>query len=102
MRILLPHGGPGASFDVEQLVDHLRQTGRRYIVQGQQNCHLADHTKPNSLDVWLRHGFAANHDTKQATNAVLAAIVATGRFALRERLLCPDSGHRAKGLQLVE
>ena len=52
--IELPHGGSGAGFRVSQLISHIRSTGRGYIIQGQQNVTLADHTKPQSLDYWLR------------------------------------------------
>ena len=40
-------------------------------------------------------------DSKQAVNRVVKALVASGYFEL-ERLLCPDSGRRCKGLRLVD
>ena len=100
--IKLPHGGKGAGFYVSQLRTHIRSTGRDYIIQGQQHCTLGNHTKPHSLDVWLR-GFVNNNykDTAQAVNQVIQALVDTEQFEEVDKLLCPDSGRRAKGLRLL-
>ncbi len=98
--IKLPHGGPGAGFPLSALAAHIRSTGRDYIIQGQQNCALGEHTKPNSLDVWLRQNCTGRKDSKQAVNQVIQALVASGHFEVA-RLLCPDSGRRCKGLRLV-
>jgi hypothetical protein len=97
--IELPHGGPGAGFYVSELLNHIRRTGRGYIIQGQQNCTLENHTKPCSLDVWLRRGYTSRKDTKQATNEVIRALVATGKVELGH-FSCPDSGRQCKGLRL--
>jgi hypothetical protein len=99
--IKLPYGGPGAGFHVSDLVSHIRSTGRDSIVQGQQNATLAQHTKPHSLDVWLRTHYARNPDVKQAVNEVVDDLVATGRFELVQRLPCPESGRLVKGLRLL-
>ena len=99
--IKLPYGGPGAGFHVSELVSHIRSTGRDYTVQGQQNATRAKHTKPHSLDVWLRTNFARHPDTKQAVNEVVDALVATGELELVLRLPCPDSGRLVKGLRLL-
>jgi hypothetical protein len=99
--IELPYGGPGARFCVSELVDHIRSTERDYIIQGQQNCILENHTKPHSLDVWLRKGFTNRKDTKQAVNQVVEALTATGWFEIA-RLPCPDSGRLCKGLRLLD
>ena len=98
--IELPYGGPGVGFYVSELVNHIRSTGRDYIIQGQQNCTLENHTKPHSLDVWLRKRFTNRKDTKQAVNQVIQALIATGRFEI-VYLPCPDSGRRCKGLRLL-
>ena len=95
------YGGPGARFPVSDLVDHIRSTGRDYIIQGQQKSTLAKHTKPHSLDVWLRRRFPSRQDTKLADNEVVHALVATGLFQVVKGLRCPDSGRRCKGLRLV-
>lgn len=99
--IKLPYGGPGAGFLVSELVSHIRSTGRDYIIQAQQNCTLENHTKPHSLDVWLRTRYARYKDRKQAVNEVVAALVATGFFEVAYGLTCPDSGGPVKGLRLL-
>jgi hypothetical protein len=100
--VKLPYGGPGAGFGVSELVDHIRSTGRDYIIQGQQQVTLANHTKPHSLDAWLRIHYARNPDVKQAVNQVVADLVATGQFEVDLRLPCPDSGRLVKGLRLLD
>jgi len=90
----------GGQFDEQTLIEYIRSTGRDYIVQGQQACALADHTKPNSLDYWLRQ-LAPKPDTKQADNTVIRHLVHTGLFKVADDLLCPDSGRLCKGVRLV-
>ena len=90
----------GGQFDEHALIEHIRATGRDYIVQGQQAYSLANHTKPNSLDYWLRQ-FASNSNTKQADNTVIRHLVHTGLFKVADDLLCPDSGRLCKGVRLV-
>jgi hypothetical protein len=90
----------GGQFDEHALVNHIRDTGREYIVQGQQACALANHTKRNSLDYRLRK-LAPNKDTKQADNAVISQLVDTGLFEVANGLMCPDSGRLCKGVRLV-
>ena len=95
--ISLPYGG---QFNERELVEYIRATPRDYIIQGQQKAAKANHTKPHSLDYWLRQ-FADNPDTKQAEMSVIEALVATGLFVSVERLRCPDSGKYCQGLKLV-
>ena len=95
--INLPYGG---AFDEHDLVAHVRASGRDYIIQGQQAVSFDEHTKPQSLDYWLRQ-FGNNPNTKQAENSVLDALVATGLFEVIFDLVCPDSGKRCKGLRLL-
>lgn len=95
--ITLPYGG---QFNERDLVKHIRASGRNYIIQGQQTVAEADHTKPSSLDYWLRQ-FAHNRDTKQAEASVIDALVNTGLFVSVKRLRCPDSGIDCKGLKLA-
>jgi hypothetical protein len=97
----LPHGGPGAGFRVSDLIDHIRSTGRDYIIQGQQRRPLEAHTKPQSLDVWLRKRFTDRKDAMQAVNRVVEALVGTGRFEVGV-FSCPDNGRRCKGLRLLD
>jgi hypothetical protein len=95
--INLPYGG---EFDEHDLVAIIRGSGRDYIIQGQQAVSLTEHTKPKSLDYWLRQ-YGKNANTKQAENSVLDALVATGLFEMSSSLICPDSSERCKGLRLV-
>ena len=89
----------GGSFNEQALVRHIRQSGRNYIIQGQTACTRANHPKPDSLDYWLRQ--FAHPDTKQADNDVIAQLVATGLFQESNKLRCPNSGQRCKGLVLI-
>lgn len=98
MAIELNYGG---SFEVEDLVDYVRRSGRNYIIQGQIACIFADHHKSSSLDYWLR-GVSDSPDTMQANNNIVDAIVATGRFIHSDNLVCPDSGRRCQGIVLTE
>jgi hypothetical protein len=101
--IQLPHGGPGAGFDEQELIDHINSKFRDHIIQGQQQCSLENHTKPNSLDYWLRVNHAkGKQDTKQAVNEVIQQLVETGKFVVEESLVCPDSGRECKGLRLTK
>lgn len=96
--INLPYGNN--SFDSDDLKEYIRTTGRDYIIQGQQNCKRTDHSKPHSLDCWLRDNYAKNSDTKQAVNKVIAALVNTGEFE-EGLFICPDSGRRGKGIKII-
>ena len=98
--IYLPHGGPGASFDMSDLIDHIRRSGRGYIIQAQQNVSFDKHPKPRSLDMWLRGKFARNRNTKQATNDVISQLTDTGYFKAGY-FICPDSGRLCKGIKIV-
>jgi hypothetical protein len=98
--IELPHGGAGARFLVRELIDHIEQSGRPYIINGGVDCAFADHPKPSSLDYWCREKFAKNRDAKQATNEVIAQLMATGLFEQADRLRCPDSRDMCTGLRL--
>jgi hypothetical protein len=99
-HIDLPHGGPGAQFRLHELIQHIEQSDRTYIIIGDLDCALADHPKPSSLDYWLRESFAKNKETKQATSKVITQLMATGLFEQLEDLRCPDSGSKCKGLRL--
>lgn len=98
--IRLPYGG-GGQFSPLALVEYVHQSGRSYIIQGQQKAALSAHTKPHSLDYWLRQ-YSQNPDLKQADNAVMTALELTGLFRIVDDLECPDSGRRCKGLQLIQ
>lgn len=99
--ITLPHGGPNAAFPVEELIRRIRASGRVYVIQGQQHVRFAEHTKPNSLDYWLRQNYTTRRDTAQATRQVVADLVRSGLFC-QGHFVCPDSGHRSKGIALTD
>jgi hypothetical protein len=99
--IELPYGAPGEGFSISYLIIYLQASNKRYIIQGQRSCCLADHPKPNSLDVWLRRNFTSRQDTKQATNELVHEITKSGQF--REGwFTCPDSGRKCKGIELIK
>lgn len=98
--IRLPYGGPGATFDVGTLIQHVRESGRSYIIQGQANCRFSAHRKPRSLDFWLRKNYAKSGDIKQAVNDVMRQLVSSGLFEEGE-FPCPDSGRLCKGIRLI-
>ena len=100
-RISVTSAGKGAFFDVEDLIKHIASTGRDYIIQGQQKLSLADHTKPKSLDIWLRKQFQNKQDIKLADKDVMRDLVNTGYFIELEDMRCPDSGRMCKGLKLT-
>lgn len=95
--INLPYGN--AEFNAKDLVRHIHESPRNYIIQGQQKCIRREHTKPTSLDCWLRDNYARNPDTKQAVNEVVEALLATGHFKIG-KFKCPDSGKPCKGIKL--
>ena len=91
----------GARIDACELKNHIRRSGRTYIIQGQVICLFSNHPKPSSLDVWIRqNGAPTNQHTKQADNDVIKQLVKTGLF--REgKFRCPDSGNQCKGIEIV-
>src|SRR5580658_1993278 len=99
--IRLPYGGPGAGFCITALIQHVKKSGRRYIIQGQVECRFSAHRKPQSLDCWLRRNFAKNCDIKQAVNDVIRQLVSSGLFEEGE-FPCPDSGRVCKGVRLTQ
>lgn len=95
--INLPYGG---EFDETELIRHIETSGFNSMIQGQQAVAYKSHTKPHSLDYWLRQ-FAANPDTKQAENSVINDLVATGKFKIERGIKCPDSGRLCNGILLI-
>ena len=91
----------GYKFDEDVLVKYIKASGKDYIIQGQKAVPLASHSKPQSLDVWLRITFPKKCDTKLADNYILDALVSTGKFVFVQQLECPTSGNFCKGLRLV-
>lgn len=91
----------GGQFNEDVLIKYIKCLGSDYIIQGQVGTTLANHPKPQSLDVWLRITFPQKCDTKLADNYVLDALVSTGKFEIAPKLTCPTSGELCKGLKLI-
>lgn len=98
-KIYLPYGNN--TFDTEDLIHHIHLSRRDYIIQGQQACSLSKHTKPQSLDYWLRSNYAKQPDTKQAVNELIEQLVATKDFEMG-KFVCPDTGRECDGIRVIE
>ncbi|EIK96064.1 hypothetical protein PMM47T1_13930 [Pseudomonas sp. M47T1] len=97
--IPLPYGGAEAGFYARRLVDAFRELDKGEIVIGAVASKL-DGVKPHSLDYLLRSRYARNCDTKQAVQAVVDDLVATGLFA-RSRMDDPQTGREVDSIKLV-
>ena len=97
--IQLPYGNN--KFNSDELKEHIRGTGRNYIIQGQVACRRELHHKPSSLDCWLRDNYAQYQDTKQAVNEVLQNLINLAEFE-EGRFICPDSGNMCKGIKIID
>ena len=99
LLINLPYDN-NKTFHVCALLRYLIKVGRTYIIQGQQHVTLKSHTKPNSLDYWIRNNVANNKDTAQATNEVINQLANTGIFETDNHLECPDSKNHCNGIKI--
>ena len=97
--ISMPYGG-GAQFDEQELVAYIRASGRDYIITGWINRVYEEHTKPHSLDFWLRSK-TKYHGVRQTCKALINDLVATGLFVEQRGLKCPDSGYSCQGIRLT-
>lgn len=97
--INLPYGN--GSFESDELKEYIINTERNYIIQGQQNCNRKNHSKPNSLDCWIRDNYTEYIDTKQAVNKVMMDLINTGEFK-EGKFICPDSGRKCKGIEIMD
>ena len=95
--IYLPYGG---MFDEHDLIEYIVRSGRDYIIQGQQNSSMENHSKRLSLDYWLRT-YAPNPNTKQAVTSVISSLERTGLFRMDNLLICPETGRRCRGIVLL-
>lgn len=89
------------SFNVNELIEHMRTSGLDYLIQGQQECSYANHTKKQSLDYWIRGRSQRNRDQKQADNRVLDQLVSTGFFRIEAKLECPETSRKCKGIVFI-
>lgn len=99
--IPLPNSRMDAVFHIDELIDRIQSAGETHIIQGLQAVSYADHTQPNSLDMWLRKRFAKDRDAPQATAEVIAQLVDTGRLR-KGKFICPDIGDLADGIEIVD
>ncbi len=89
------------SFTTSDLIHYIRHTLLTdHIIQGHQKFSYADHTKPKSLDRWVRDK-STQPDTMQATNDLIETLVRTGQFE-EGKFVCPDSGEKCKGIKIVD
>ena len=97
--ISLPYGEPGAGFDAVDLKNYMLEKRVDHIIQGHRKCSLAEHSKPNSLDYWLRERYTKRQDTMHAVRSVVRQLVGTGMF-YHGQFTCPDSGCCCQGIAL--
>jgi hypothetical protein len=100
MWISLPHDN-NRQFHISSLIRMFIDRRITEIVQGQQHLVLANHTKPNSLDFWIRSTIANYPDVAQATNSVIDQVCGTGLFE-RAQVTCQDNQNICNGIRLVD
>lgn len=98
MNIKVPYAGC-QEFHINRLIKHISQSGRSFIIQGQQTESYNNHSKKLSLDHWLRTIFPTHKDTKLADNDVIDQLTKTGLFT-SGNFLCPESNRLCFGIQL--
>jgi hypothetical protein len=92
----------GGSFNEVDLVEHIKANNEdNYIIQGQQNDTWDSLSKFKTLDAWIRQLECTDKNRKQADSKVMHQLTATGLFEEADELLCPESGHKCKGLVLT-
>lgn len=89
----------GGSFGVEALASKISELGGAMVL-GAVKASLKEHTKPNSLDYWVRTNGAFHKDQMQAETRLIDQLIATGRFD-RIHMSCPSTGQRCMGLRLA-
>jgi hypothetical protein len=101
-KIFLPECGVNASFEITELLDELEKRKTNFIIIGAMKATLKTHTKPHSLDYWLRElSIVKLKNTMQATKEVQNSIVNTGRFFLEKRR-CPISSNYCNALVITK
>lgn len=99
-NITLPHAA-GLSIPVVRVAALVKgKPHNGTIIIGKFNCTLADHPKLHSLDHWLRNQARPHHDTRQATEAVVAQLTAPSAPFKRVRARCPLTGRWCNALKL--
>jgi len=97
----LPYGN--AQFALIDLINRINNSPINYITMGGQNTSLDNHSKPNSLDFWLRDNYVADYrrNIRQTCIQLTNTLVATGHFEV-DRLPCVDTGRMCVALRLIE
>ncbi len=98
MRITLPFD-QGRQFNLSLLIHYMIRSRRTYLIVGAQRVVLTNHTKPESLDYWIRENVAERSDVMQATTKVVEQSCETGLF-VETRKRCPVAGHICKAIEL--
>ena len=98
--ISLPFGGTGAGFDTDDLIEHIKSSGRNYIIQGHETVGFNELRKKQGLDAWLRTNYTNRKDTMQAVTGVITKLEETGLFR-KGKFICPESGFRAQGIEFI-
>ncbi len=89
----------GGQVDLAKLVEFVKNSGGVVII-GDAQLALNNHTKPYSLDYWLRTNGAVNPDTKQATNEWIdTVLLPTGLFE-RTVALDVNTNRECKAIRL--
>lgn len=98
-HITLVKGGSDAYFLVSELINHFKKEKINYKIIGATLVTLSKHSKPKSLDVWLRkHKNVIGHeDTCQAVSSVITKLISLNQFSKGIRK-CPTSNRMCKAL----
>ncbi|MBE9610855.1 hypothetical protein [Chitinilyticum piscinae] len=86
-------------FDINELVAWVKGSGRTYVIIGGDNTTFDTHSKPGSLDYWLRSK-SSSKDVRQSCAELIAKIVDTGLF-VEAQDICPETERLCNSLRLV-
>ena len=97
-EIILPHAN-NATIPIQDLIAHFRKNNLNFMIIGSTQVAFQNHSKPNSLDIWLRsHPNVNNYrDTCQSVNNVISQLIKHESFSLGLRK-CPKSKRICKAL----
>lgn len=92
ISIELPYSIKLPSFLLEQLIKEFQKRKTDFMIIGAQNHSLTKHTKPESLDYWLRNlKQVKQKNTRQACSKLINDLLGSGLFIFDKRR-CPVSG----------
>ena len=98
VEIILPHAN-NATIPIQDLIAHFRKNNLNFMIIGSTKATLQKHSKPNSLDVWIRThpNILKYKDTCQSVNTVISQLIKHESFSLGLRK-CPKSSRMCKAL----